>query len=215
MISQRSVRPFHRVAGVLLAAGAACAPVTAQNLLDNPGFESGVVAGPFVIVSAGSSFIDGWGVSGTHGQGVDVVSVNYTSNWAHTGRQAIDMAGTPGPGTIYQDVDTEPGELFALVFAISSNNLPRNDALEVLFGGQSYGIFDSPAEGTWHTIEITGLEASPVSSTRLEFVGLVSGYQGALIDSVALTAMASVPAPDAAAALVVGGVMATRRRRTG
>lgn len=207
-------RSVSRLAPVILVgAGLACSNARAQNLLENGDFEEDLVTGAFTVVNSGSSFITGWGVAGQSGHGVDVVSVNATPQWAYSGRQAIDMAGSPGPGTLYQDVDVEPGELYTLTFAISSNNAAHIGALEVRFGGESYGVFDSPAQGAWELIQINGLAApigAPASTTRLELVGLVNGYQGALVDAVSLT---PVPAPGACALLLAGGVMTTRRRR--
>lgn len=199
------VRAFVCAAAVTVTTGVARA-----NFVQNGGFEApniGNVA--FMHVPLGSTFITGWTVEApTTTQGVDIITTRTGSmGAAHTGEQAIDMAGTPGRGSIFQDVATMPGLQYLLTFWVSSNGGPFNDGMSVEWNGVSQGLVDSPAFGTWEERSI--MVTADATVTRLKFVGLIDGNQGVFLDDVCLT---EVPEP-ASLLLVAGGLLALRRGR--
>jgi MYXO-CTERM domain-containing protein len=196
------------LAVVLFGAGGA----QANNLVVNGSFElPALTTQNFVHIPAGSSFLTGWTVtSSTTGAGVDLVNARtFGANYAFHGFQGLDMAGTPGPGTISQVVSVVPGFPYTLSFAVSSNGGPFTNALTVFFDGQDLGTFNTPAFGTWQVIT---LSVTPTNAqAQLQFRGNRGGNTGALLDDVRL-----VPGPGAGpllAVLGVGGVGAWRRRR--
>jgi hypothetical protein len=174
------------------------------DLVVNGSFEDPAITGLFETVGAGSDRITGWGVAG---QTVDIVSVAAGLDFVHSGRQSIDLAGTPGPGTIFQDIPTELGAKYDLRFFVSSNDGPYTGAFTVRWNGADIGTFDSPVLGTWNEIVLNDLAGSATGASRLEFVSNIGGFKGTLIDDVSVLA---VPAPGAG--LLMLGVAGLRRR---
>jgi len=115
--------PTKSILFVLLIIAAFTSPVAGQ-ILTNGSFEVPVVAvsDPFY---AGNPAITGWTIGGNS---VDVGSDAFfhlvpldPSNHCFDGRQAIDLDGSPGPGSISQSFVTTPGARYQLSFAYSRN----------------------------------------------------------------------------------------------
>ncbi len=192
---------------------AACvAPTALGSIVTNGDFEEPVITAPFRVVPAGDDFITGWTVTApAAGQGVDVVNgpAQGTNQWVNTGNQSIDMAGTPGRGTIHQDLVTVPGNVYRLSFWVSSNGGGNGAGLTIEWDGTPVQTIGAPSLGSWseHIYEV---EASG-AVTRLAFVGNVDGNSGGtLLDTVTVD---EIPAPGALALAGLGGVVVARRRR--
>ena len=193
---------------------AACvAPSALGSLVTNGDFEVPVITAPFRVVPAGDSFITGWTVEAPNpNQGVDLVNAPANGNldYAHTGNQSIDMAGTPGRGSIYQDIATPNlNTYYEISFWVSCNGGGNVDGLSVYFDNQIVSIVDAPSLGTWTQYTFQTKTTGVV--TRLKFVGNIDGNSGGtLLDTVSVV---EVPAPGALALLGIGGVAGLRRRR--
>jgi hypothetical protein len=162
------------------------------DLVNNGDFENPDIShntiGPglnwYLTVGGGdSATIPSWTVSGTS---VDIVNVigGGSPSWAHNGLQAIDLAGSPGPGTISQTLVTVPGRTYLLSFWYSSNGGPYTDGLVVDWGTSSI-VLDTPAFGTW-THFVAPVKALGASTT-LSLGTSISTYQGPLVDQVSVT----------------------------
>ena len=102
----------------------------------NGGFESfdasaadGSGAG-YWIYNAGNTGIDNWAVGGTS---VDTVSV---ASLVHSGTYALDLAGTPGPGSVTQTLAVTNGLTYRVYFWARGGGGVNND-------------LDVSAQGCW------------------------------------------------------------------
>jgi len=189
------------------------APSAFANLVANGDFEVPVITAPYRIVPAGDPFITNWTVEAPNAnQGVDLVNApaQGDADYAHTGNQSIDMAGTPGRGSIYQDIATPNlNTYYEISFWVSCNGGGNVDGLSVYFDNQIVSIVDAPSFGTWTQYTFQTKTTSVV--TRLKFVGNVDGNAGGtLLDTVSVE---EVPAPGALALAGLAGALGFRRRR--
>lgn len=192
---------------------AACvAPSALANIVSNGDFEVPVITAPFRVVPAGDAFITDWTVEAPNpNQGVDLVNAPAQGNlgYAHTGVQAVDMAGTPGRGSIYQDLATVPGGVYKLSFWVSTNGGGNVNGLSIEWDGLLVQTISSPVLGTWNE-HIYEVEASG-ALTRLKFIGNIDGVAGGtMLDTVAVD---EIPAPGVLALAGLAGAMGIRRRR--
>src|SRR5271169_2335956 len=115
----------------------------AANIVQNGSFENPAISNYYECVPApaqtcASTFtllgIPGWTVGGTS---VDVVSSSLDTGghgpqwWSEDGTQGIDMAGTPGPGSLTQGLTTIDGMKYSVSFWVSSNGGPWLNSLTV------------------------------------------------------------------------------------
>lgn len=102
------------------------------------------------------------------------------------------MAGSPGPGTIFQNVSTLPGQTYQLTFFTSSNGGPKPGGLTVRWRGADLATING-SDGSLPWVANTFTVTASSTSTLLEFVGnLVPGEDprnGVLLDSVELEAL--------------------------
>ena len=193
---------------LLAGASLACAALGAQaTLITNGTFEAytgAAFTNGFQTVNAGSAALVGWTVSGTS---VDIIEGAYG---AVTG-YSIDMLGSPGPGAISQSFATVTGQGYTLSFDLSVNNgSSNNNALYVDLTGSSQVAFAGSTPFTTQTLNFVATG----TLTTLMFTSGASGYSGAVIDNVSVSA---VPEPETYAMLLAGlglmGVIARRRKQ--
>ena len=175
----------------------------------------------FVPLSDGSTFIVGWEVDAAPGTGIDLLSATNLGNpiWAQDGTHSLDMVGTPGPGSIFQDLTTTPGASYLLSFYVSSNGPAKTNGLTVGWGNL-FGTTSTPALGTWQQIILPVVATG--TTTRLRFIGnLVPGQgnlQGSLLDNVSVDPVVANPVPEPATLAIWGlgaagfGLIYRRRR---
>jgi choice-of-anchor C domain-containing protein len=191
----------------VLAAALALASVAAQaapvNLILNGNFEMDdpdVASGGFTKVSAGQTMINHWTVGGNS---VDLIQTNYGS----IDNVSIDLAGSPGPGSISQSFTVQAGTTYELVFDYF-RNLPGT-ALSVNFGSLGTASF-SVASSIVRNQTLRWTAASNGTGSVTFASG--SGVGGPTIDNVRVFA---VPAPQTIGltglALVMLAAVARRR----
>jgi len=90
------------------------ANAASKNLIANGSFER-PETNSFTTLSRGSHEIPGWQITlGT----VDIIGANWQ---AASGKQSLDLDGTPGPGGIAQSFSTVPGLKYTLTFSLAGN----------------------------------------------------------------------------------------------
>jgi hypothetical protein len=194
------VRSFTLIA---LLVGIGAFPAFA-DIVNNGGFEAQDISHTnyYVTVSAASApecgaagnptlpSLTGWTVTGCS---VDIVN---GPSWAHTGSQAIDLVGSPGPGGIEQSISTTPGAYYNFSFWASSNGGAITNGLDVGWNGVNIAIVSTPAQGQWtpfsYRVQATG------SSTVISLSSPLGGDAGPLVDDV------SVPEPSSLFGLGAG-----------
>lgn len=201
------------LAGLLFmtAAGVCALPANAANIVVNGSFETltgpnptTLANGSYEVVNAGSTRVDGWSVGDTS---VDIVRSPYA---VQDGLFAIDLAGTPGPGSIFQNLSTVNGQGYTLSFYASSNGAAST--LDVLWGGSLIGTVNTPAGTTFQFFSflVTG-GAGP--TTELRFRSNETDNDGAIVDNVSVNAV-PVPAAVWLLASSILGLAGIARRRT-
>ena len=181
---------------------------SATNIVNNGSFEQpDINFSPYLFylpVYAGESTITGWTVEAASGAfGVDILSTRTgISQLAYQGSQSIDMAGSPGRASIYQDLLTVAGQLYRLDFFASTNNGPSLNSFSVAWNGSTFVTLSPPPLGTWSSYSYDLLATSTV--TRLKFIGNIDGNNGAMIDAVSVSA---VPEPAAISLFLFGALL--------
>ncbi len=189
--------------------------LNATNIVLNGDFETtNIGVNLFQPLAAGSLLLTNWTITApVSTQGIDIISTR-TGNLAlaNTGFQAIDMAGTPGRASIFQDLTTVIGQLYRITFAGSSNGGPITGGVTVLWGASSVSTINTPAIGTWNSYSFD-VVASAVT-TRLTFQGNIDGTNGSFLDSVQVNDVV-VPEPNlgflAGSALMAVGLLRFRK----
>ena len=204
--------------GVVAMAWSASA---SANLVSNGSFEGlGTLANTYYeAVNPGSSRITGWAVTGYSGNSVDIVREGTGASaldWAQAGEYAIDIAGTPGPASISQDIGAAvASQAYLLSFWTSSNGAALTGAMDVFWNGISVlgsGLV-SPAQGTWLQHQFTVFGTAGVDTLR--FTDLKGGNAGVLLDNVSLTAVPLPPAAILFGSVLFGFAVVARKRKAG
>lgn len=179
------------------------------SLIVNGSFEEPAITAAFIVLPAGSTTVTGWVVTAPAPTwGVDLVSRAAGDDYVYDGNQSIDLAGTPGRGSISQQVPTNLGEIYELRFFLSSNGGSMVDGVTVLWNDEEIATYTSPAYGFWSefVLNVTGI----AGTSSLTFRGNVDGVAGTMLDLVSLNV---VPAPGATALAIGAMAMGLRRRR--
>ena len=193
-------------AKLLLAATVTFATFGAQaiELVTNGSFESisgSNPVGTWRVVNAGATDISDWTVGG---KSVNIINAAYGA----ISGNSIDMLGSPGPGSLSQTLSTTAGQKYVLSFDLSFNPNASYKDIGVSLNGSALTYFTGGSPASHYTYEYTA--TSP--NTVLAFFSTGdSGYSGAVLDNVSVTA---VPEPETYAMLLAGlGLVGTIARR--
>nr|WP_310622130.1 cadherin-like domain-containing protein [Pseudovibrio sp. M1P-2-3] len=151
-----------------------------DNLIFNGSFEQDRLEG-----SHWASFEGGEGVSGWTGERIEVQK----DHWGHqasNGTQWIELDAERGVDMVYQDVETEAGQLYELTFDVSTRFYDTS-TFDVSWNGQVISTV-VPQGREWETVTLT-VEGTG-GADRLAFAELASQNSalGAFIDNVQLRA---------------------------
>ncbi len=188
---QRFVRLGSMVGGIVIALSVS---VRAQNIVQDPGFESdtsgftnapGSLSGGDWQVTAGTSYV-----------------ADFASD-AHSGNNYVEISPDGDTSTIQQTLTTQSGADYNLSFYYE---VIVTDPTTIDFGSSSETISDNTTDG-WVQATYTGLNATS-SSTVLSFT---TSNEGVFIDDVSVTAVPE-PASLGLTAILGIGLMARRRK---
>lgn len=200
-----------------------CATSVQANLVQNGSFELGTNPGVFSTVGVGGSNITSWQVA--------TGSVDYIGSYWQAGNlnRSIDLNGN-APGSIFQVVTTQVGQLYRLTFLMSGNPDPGGSNANSLFRlnasavgsdsnvnlNQNFDYQQNHSLGSMNWLEHTITFVASSTSTTLSFTAVLppgNGF-GAALDHVRLEA---VPEPFTMALMGGAAVAAfarVRRRRS-
>jgi hypothetical protein len=175
----------------------------AQNLVQNPGFETGTF-GPWVASPYGGNGGGGWVVSsgaGAHS------GTHYVSTGCNGSEGGTCIAAYPGTGGwLYQDLATVPGTQYTLTFYYAPGSASGGGSaeLQVLWGpsatplttggnGTCTGscVFDNASIGSSAYTQYSVSLMATSTSMRLEFLGR-QDPQSDFLDDISVTAPAPV-----------------------
>lgn len=171
------------------------APATDTSIVMNGSFEEegslpcteGCYSLSGIALAVGNSTaVPGWTVANNP---VTVMGSNYFP--ASDGLNCLALSDCSGPGSVLQDLTTEPGVSYDISFDMAANPWnPETDSLDVYWGGQHAGSFTAVSTGSypnnaisWVRREILSVAATSVT-TRLQFVDIDSNNIAPLIDGI-------------------------------
>jgi hypothetical protein len=190
------------------------ASLASANIVTNGDFESSNIGNTlFVGIFPGSALLTGWTIDApTPGQGVDIIS-NRTgcASCSNTNEQAVDMAGSPGRGFIYQDLTTVAGASYTLKFFATSNGGAILNSLTIAWDGGNIDTISTAPQGVWQAFQYT--VTASTTTTRLEFFGNIDGFNGAFLDTVSVDPTAPEPASGLLVVLSGAALAMFRRNR--
>ncbi len=151
-----------------------------------PGCESCSSLSGISLAVGNSTSIPGWTVANNP---VAVMGSNYFP--ASDGLNCLALGDCFGPGSVFQDLPTEPGVSYDISFAMAANPWnPETDSLDVYWDGQRAGSFTAVSTGSypdnaisWIRVEVPSVAAAS-ATTRLQFVDTDSNNVAPLIDDV-------------------------------
>ncbi len=147
---------------------------SAQNLVTNPGFETGDFTG--------------WTQSGN----LSFTGVNSGTGIAHSGTYAAEF-GPSTLGYISQDIATTPGGTYDLIFWLSNPITSEANEYKVSWGGQTLVDVTSPPNFNYTEFDFPNLNAS-TTFTTLTF-GFTNPPDFFYLDDVSVVESAPPPPP--------------------
>lgn len=176
--------------------------VAAGNLLsdgDFESFDSMVANGTYTKINAGA--LGAWTVGGVS---VDLIQGAYNAITS----VSVDLAGSPGPGSLSQSFQAIAGYTYTLMFDLANNG---GTQLAVTLGGLTQAFTPSNPVTTMSMQWTAGV--LDVGTQWVKFDSVAGGNSGPVIDNVVLTA---VPEPGTYVMLLAGlaavGFVAKRRK---
>jgi choice-of-anchor C domain-containing protein len=159
------------------------------NLLTNGDFECPTLAGGYQAFAAKQSLC-GWSVDA---ESVDLVGTLWA---AASGKQSVDLTGSPGAGTLALDLRTAPGQSYRLRFALAGNPQGAPAAKQLVVAWENRELATLTFETTGRSTSAMGWEyheytvTATGSTARLAFRSLTAGSFGPVLDDVSV-----VPSP--------------------
>ncbi|HTP74001.1 MAG TPA: hypothetical protein VML58_17455 [Burkholderiaceae bacterium] len=189
-------------------------PPAATALVLAESFEA-PASGNYTVVRAGQSFTTRSATWIVESGSIDIVNTRVrTETAALDGTQAIDLAGTPGPGVLATRIATTAGQHYALTFHYSRNNgigaVPARAQVEVvgmspLLRGQ---VQHDAARWPFNAYQVwRGTFQADGPSATLRFTSLNGGNYGVMLDAVSVAALepsAAAPPPPSPATADAG-----------
>ena len=208
------------ISAIALAVAALVGAATASQaaLFQNGSFEIGPAPGEFTTLTAGSTAITGWTVTGT--------SIDYIGSYwqPQEGSRSLDLSGTGAetqPGGIQQTFDTTTGLSYVVGFWVSGNpdgGPSEKEAFVEAAAGSTTATFDTAVAGNTRTDMMWSFRSflftALAPATTLSFTGITGTQYGLALDNVTVSA---VPIPAAlplfAGGLGLLGYFSSRRRK--
>lgn len=191
----------------LSAIGSAGGP----NLVSNGDFElanlggANINGGTYWTFNNGNAGINSWTVGMTS---VDIVVAPYPT----FGNQALDLVGTPGPGSIEQVLATNAGDFVEVKFQLYWTGAEINREVNVYLGSQALTNLALNPANTWLSFNLTFANVEANALLRITSNANNGGNGNTFIDNVTATA---TPVPEPFTMALAGGALlaAARRRR--
>lgn len=206
-----------------MAAASLLAVATAHaspNLLSNGGFESSNVNtatlnanNGYQAFNAGSTDVTDWTIGLNSIDIVDSASGHSWTYGVHSGNYAVDLNGTPGPGSIMQSFNTSTAGIMVSFWALSNE---AGQTVNVLVNGNLVAALPTGTppptgiNGAYNQYSFFYGGASTVGSNTIEFTIGPGSYGNTFLDDITVT---SVPGPGSMAAFAVGALANLRRKR--
>ena len=174
---------------------------SSANLVSNASFEThpAFTGTSYYVVNAGGTELTNWTVGGTS---IDLTGSDYP---VHSGSYAVDLAGTPGPGSVSQSVATS-GTQYTVSFWATGGGFP-NDQVDVSFGSSSQSF---SVTGGWTQYSFTAFGAAGLTNLTLSTRPENNSNGNLFLDDVSVEA---VPEPMTMVALSAGLIAIARKRR--
>jgi len=201
MSASHSPKRAHRgrmamLAALVLGCGAGLPAPTAAaaNLVHNGGFELGPEPDMVMAISAGSTAIQGWTVTGA---AIDYVGGQWA---AREGARSVALNGT-SPGGLSQSFLTLAGQPYQVKFFLAGDAFsnPILKHVRVSAAGQTQD-YEFNAEHAWPWdlgwLEKTFSFTASAGTTTLQFTSLDAGDTGPALDSVVVTGPSPVGVDD-------------------
>ena len=196
----------HRVWLLAAMLAGAVVQANADNIVVDPGFESGIPG------SYTGAMGDGWVVTAGTGAICNMSGAGCGSvGDAHTGTQMAFLDWSNSFNTITQTLTTAVGQTYAISYWVADG---EPNLLEVTFGGSTLFNGTAPTNGATASdyVEYTFNSTATSTSTVLTFSGQRStGRGGTLLDDVSVTAVPE-PATWLLTSVALLGLCVLRRR---
>ena len=158
----------------------------------------GPVTGNYTVLRAGQSFRTRNNVWAVEEASIDLVNTNVRRETvAFDGAQAVDLAGSPGPGAMATSFATTPGQAYMLVFHFSRNNgigaTPARARVEVLGAAPllTKEVQHEAARQPFNAyLQFRDTFRADSPSATLRFTSLNAGNYGLVIDAISVTTLA-------------------------
>ncbi|MCB8932337.1 MAG: DUF642 domain-containing protein [Chthonomonadaceae bacterium] len=202
--------------GAVLALAGLNPTAQAVNLVQNGGFEtydSGAANSGgtgYLTYLAGNAGISNWTV-GPSGGSVDIV-IPPQSSYIYAGNAALDLVGSPGPGSVEQTLATTNGATHTVTFRAQWRQDALNRTIDVSLGSETQQVVLGAAQATWELVTLNFTNVAG-SSNVFKLASLTNNTTNGntMIDEVSVVAN-PVPEPFTLA-LAAGALAAAARRR--
>jgi len=195
---------MQKIAILFVALAGLSMSASAVNIVQNGGFELNDwdYSSSYKLYNAGSAGVSNWTIGA---RSIDLVTNPYP---VLNGRTALDLAGTPGPGSISQALASSAGTQYTVTFwALTRESTdPRNQYLFSVFGDQAlqFNLTNTYTQYSYTAIATGNNVLSFLTDTLNTTTGNI------LIDDVSVEA---VPEPATMAVLGLGAAAMLRRRK--